>query len=96
MADRPASTRFSAPFPIRFRPRRYFVVVTSVSGQTRSIHGRIKVTGIDVKRNTVAGRRDLILPLICEMDQLARISILLRADNEFASVCRVNFNLISM
>lgn len=68
----------------------------AASGQTRSIRGRIKVTGIDVKRNTVAGRRDLIFPLICEMDQLARISILLRADNEFASVCRVNFNLISM
>jgi len=41
---------------------------------------------IDVKRNRAIGRRDLILPLIREMDWSARISILLRADNEFTSV----------
>lgn len=96
MANRPASTRFSAPFPIRFHLRRYFAVVSPVTEQTRSIHGRIEVTGIDVNRcNRVIGRRDLILPLIREIDRRARILILLHADNEFISVYGINFNLVN-
>lgn len=66
-----------------------------VTEQTRSIHDRIEVTGIDVKRNRVIGRRDLILPLIREMNRSARISILLHADDEFTSIYGVNFNLVS-
>ena len=89
MARRPTSTRFSAPFPIRFHPRRYFAVVPPVTEQTHGqyiSYGRIEMMGIDVKRNRAIGRRDLILPLIREMNRSARISILLRADNEFTSV----------
>lgn len=54
------------------------------------------MTGIDVKRNRVIGRRDLILPLIREIDRRARISILLHADNEFTSVYGINFNLVNI
>lgn len=65
MANRPASTRFSAPFPIRFHPaaifRRGTVGYRTNTGQIRD---RVEVTGIAVKRNRATGRRDLILPLI--------------------------------
>lgn len=89
------STRFSAPFPIRFHPWRYFAVVTLVTEQTWSLHGRIEMTSIDVKRNRVIGRQNLILPLTREMDRSVYISILLHTDNKFISVYGVNFNLVS-
>jgi len=87
LANRPASTRFSAPFLIRFPPAAIFRRGTvDYRTNTGQYIGRIEVTTIDVKRNRVISRRDLIPPLIREIDRPANISILLHPDNGFTSV----------